>query len=130
MPCPTGRVRRVALPGKVVAVDTTGSLARRRAWAAEVAAAIGVAFVVDSSDRARLPLARDLLQSICKGEPEGRVAVLAHKQDVPGALPPEEISAALGLDAHPALVRLLPTVISQTEGLRDALRWVLDGARL
>lgn len=39
----------------------------------------------------------------------------------------KEFSAALGLDELPALVRVLP--IGQTEGLRDALRWVLDGAR-
>ena len=128
---PTDRVQRIALPGRVVAVDTSGSLAGRRAWAGEIASSAGVVFVVDSSDRARLPLVCDLLHYVSElSSSHGcAVAVLAHKQDAPGSMSPEELSATLSLESAPAVVRVLPTSISQLEGLKSALRWVLDGTR-
>ena len=86
---------------------------------------------MDSSDRARLPLVGDLLRYVSElsSSRGGAVAVLAHKQDAPGSMSPEEISAALCLESAPAVVRVLPTSINQLEGLKSALRWVLDGAR-
>ena len=59
----------------------------------------GLVYVVDSSDRARVNESREELQWILdsdemRGVP---VVILANKQDLPGALPPSDISSKLGM---------------------------------
>ncbi|XP_066277210.1 uncharacterized protein [Branchiostoma lanceolatum] len=72
-------------------------------------------FVVDSTDKARLPLAKEELHKVLahpalKAVP---LLVLANKQDVAGAMSAEQVSSALNLDSFRAnrVVQILPTEV-------------------
>ncbi|CAH1257783.1 ARL10 [Branchiostoma lanceolatum] len=72
-------------------------------------------FVVDSTDKARLPLAKEELHKVLahpalKAVP---LLVLANKQDVAGAMSVEQVSSALNLDSFRAnrVVQILPTEV-------------------
>ncbi|XP_078670431.1 uncharacterized protein LOC144910825 [Branchiostoma floridae x Branchiostoma belcheri] len=72
-------------------------------------------FVVDSTDEARLPLAREELHKVLSHPALKTVPlmVLANKQDVGGALSVDQVSSALHLNSLPAnrVVHVLPTEV-------------------
>jgi small GTP-binding protein len=59
----------------------------------------GVIFIVDSSDRARIKLARDELHKTMEDSmlTDVKLVVFANKQDLPGAMAPSEVADALRL---------------------------------
>lgn len=62
------------------------------------AQALGVVVVVDSTDPASFPRAKEMLEATWK---QGLPATLvANKQDQPGALPPEEVARRVGVGGH------------------------------
>lgn len=56
-------------------------------------------FIVDSSDRSRLPLAKSELHRLLKAEPQLPVVVLANKQDKAGAASVSELHEELSLES-------------------------------
>ncbi|MEM2146500.1 MAG: ADP-ribosylation factor-like protein [Candidatus Jordarchaeaceae archaeon] len=83
----------------------------------------GVLLVVDSTNPETFSLARDILFRV-KREISGDVPVviLANKQDLKGALPPEEVAKQLNIGVD---VPVVGTVATQNQGLREALQLIL-----
>ncbi|KNC85773.1 hypothetical protein SARC_02038 [Sphaeroforma arctica JP610] len=89
----------------------------------------GLIFVVDSSDRDRIDEARSELHKIVSDREmkDAMVLVFANKQDVPGAMKPQEISERLGLP----VIRdrkwfVQPSCATTGEGLIEGLTWMTD----
>jgi Arf/Sar family protein len=84
-------------------------------------------FVVDSADRDRIGLAAAELRSIIQ-DPLMRNAVVlvyANKQDMPNALPPNEVCAQLGLsELRGRRWQVQGAVATRGEGLYDGLDWL------
>lgn len=132
-PPPTARPQRHAvrvLGRRYVALDVPGRAAAAEAgWDAQIAAADRVVFVVDASDRLRLPLARLLLQramAVCPAKP---LLVLAHKQDLEHALAPPEVErllevAELGREGG-AASQVAGSSCTKPGALSDAIGWLM-----
>ncbi|XP_013859523.1 ADP-ribosylation factor-like 10 isoform X2 [Austrofundulus limnaeus] len=71
----------------------------RRYWLDYLRRTHVLVYVVDSSDRTRLPLAKAELHRLLGVEPQLPVVVLGNKQDKPGAVSVSELHEALSLDA-------------------------------
>jgi ADP-ribosylation factor family len=86
-----------------------------------------IIYVIDASDQARLATSRtELLTMLSEEELKGvPLLVFCNKQDVPGALKPEDISEKLGLaggeKSRPWSVR--GSCATKGEGLEDGLDW-------
>ncbi|KAJ1993411.1 ADP-ribosylation factor protein 3 [Dimargaris cristalligena] len=88
-----------------------------------------IIFVIDATDRARLEECRQTLEKVMMtGETEGvPVLMLANKQDLPVAMPVEEIKEtfnkiAYGLGARES--KVLPVSALAGDGVRDAIEWL------
>ncbi|KAJ1448359.1 ADP-ribosylation factor-like protein 2 [Pelagophyceae sp. CCMP2097] len=81
--------------------DVGGQQTIRSYWRNYFEVTDGVVWVVDSADRWRLKTCRDELHSLMQQEQLGGASLLifANKQDLPGAVSPEEIAAILELDS-------------------------------
>lgn len=84
--------------------DMAGGSSYRSLWETYYAGLDGIIFVVDSSDRLRLCVARDELEQLLRHKDiaaGARTPMLffANKMDLPGALEPSEVSMQLGLPA-------------------------------
>ncbi|XP_064600888.1 LOW QUALITY PROTEIN: ADP-ribosylation factor 1-like [Liolophura sinensis] len=79
--------------------DVGGQEKLRRLWNMYFKGSHGILFVVDSSDKERLPVARVELMRMCKAEELKGIPliVMANKQDVEGALSTSEIADWLNL---------------------------------
>ncbi len=75
----------------------------------------GVLLVVDASHPDELARARQMLDLV---GPRIPYVILANKSDLPGAIPPEEITHRMKL---PDDVPVVPTVATENKGVRDAL---------
>ncbi|XP_037543717.1 ADP-ribosylation factor-like 10 [Nematolebias whitei] len=71
----------------------------RRYWLDYLRRTHILVYVVDSSDRSRLPLAKAELHRLLRVEPQLPVVVLGNKQDKPGAVSVSELHQALSLEA-------------------------------
>ncbi|XP_061595180.1 ADP-ribosylation factor-like protein 9 [Cololabis saira] len=71
----------------------------RRYWLDYLRRTHVLVYVVDSSDRTRLPMAKAELHRLLKLEPRLPVVVLGNKQDKPNAVSVSELHEALSLDA-------------------------------
>ncbi|KAG5843252.1 hypothetical protein ANANG_G00148800 [Anguilla anguilla] len=69
----------------------------RRYWAEYLRRTHVLVYVVDSSDRRRLPLAKDELHRLLRAEGQLPVLVLGNKQDKPDAVSVPELREALSL---------------------------------
>ncbi|XP_060941198.1 ADP-ribosylation factor-like 10 [Limanda limanda] len=69
----------------------------RRYWSEYLRKTHVLVYVVDSSDRKRLPLAKAELHRLLKAEPQLPVVVLGNKQDKPDAVDVSELHDALSL---------------------------------
>ncbi|XP_064617937.1 ADP-ribosylation factor 1-like [Liolophura sinensis] len=79
--------------------DVGGQEKLRRLWTMYFKGSDGIIFVVDSSDKDRLPASREELKHMCKSQELKGVPlmVIANKQDVKGALSSSKIADWLGL---------------------------------
>lgn len=86
-----------------------------------------IVYVIDSSDRARLPTARtELLTMLSEDELNGvPLLVFCNKQDFEGALKPEEISEQLGLAGGEKTRQwsVRGSCATKGEGLEEGLDW-------
>lgn len=79
--------------------DVGGQKQIRQLWKHYLPGTSGLLYIVDSADKNRMAVAQEelswvLQEDSMKGVP---LVVLANKQDLPGALAPDEISVRLGL---------------------------------
>jgi hypothetical protein len=83
----------------------------------------GVLLVVDSTNPETFSLARDILYRVKREISEDApIVILANKQDLEGALSPEEVSKQLNIGVD---VPVVGTVATQNQGLREALQLIL-----
>ncbi|XP_028815310.1 ADP-ribosylation factor-like protein 9 isoform X12 [Denticeps clupeoides] len=102
-------------------------------WDMYLSRAAVLVYVVDSSDRARLPLARRLLHRLLRPEPRLPLVVLANKQDLPGACSVTDLHEALSLSdlGDQRKMFLIGTHLKKTgaqldAGLQDARDLILQ----
>jgi len=107
--------------------DVGGQDKIRPLWRHYYTGTQGLIFVVDSRDRTRMDEARDELHRIL-ADREMRHCVLlvfANKQDLAGAMSPQEMTERLGLYAiqdRPWFVH--PSCAATGEGLSEGLQWM------
>mmetsp|Transcript_19445 Transcript_19445/g.45205 ORF Transcript_19445/g.45205 Transcript_19445/m.45205 type:complete len:198 (+) Transcript_19445:102-695(+) len=111
----------------VMVWDTGGQDAIRPLWQHFYEGTQGIIFVVDSSDQARLPTARKVLQKLLT-EVDLRGAallVLANKQDMQNALSPKEVASRLSLNELQGREwTIQPACATSGEGLHTGLEWI------
>jgi signal recognition particle receptor subunit beta len=92
-----------------------------------------IIFVVDSADRHKVSDARDelvrileLRDSVAGNKIRTPILILANKQDVPGAMAPNEVSDGLDLKGRLSSCpwHLQPTTALTGAGLSDGLAWL------
>ena len=84
----------------------------------------GVILVVDSTNPETFGLARDVLYRVKREISENvPVVILANKQDLEGALTPEEVAKHLSIGID---IPVVGTVATQNQGLREALQLILE----
>ncbi|KAJ6629248.1 small monomeric GTPase [Mycena sp. CBHHK59/15] len=115
--------------------DLGGQSSIRPYWRCYFPNTSSIIYVIDSSDHTRLTTSRtELLTMLSEEELKGvPLLVFCNKQDVEGALKPEEISEQLGLaggeKSRPWSVR--GSCATKGEGLEEGLDWyVHDATRL
>jgi len=107
--------------------DLGGQTSIRPYWRCYYANTDAIIYVVDSSDRERLALAKQELIAMLEEEElaSSVLAVFANKQDISGAMSPAEISEALGLSAlKNRQYQIFQTSATKGEGLVEGLDWV------
>lgn len=94
----------------------------------------GLVFVIDSSDRDRLDEARTELARIIQDREmkDALLLVFANKQDVPGAMRPDELSRRLKLDeiAKNHLWKVEPSCATTGEGIFEGLAWLGNNVKV
>ena len=87
----------------------------------------GLIFVVDSNDRDRIEDAADELKKILAEEElkDCCVLVMANKQDLNGALSPDEVTKALGMESLTGRTWFVQGTSATTgQGLEEGLNWM------
>ena len=108
--------------------DIGGQDKIRSLWRRYTEDSDGVIFVVDSNDKARMEEAKAEMTSLLQ-TPEltdAVVLVFANKQDLPGALSPSEVSAALELPSLTHSWYIQGCCGVSGEGLYEGLDWLSD----
>ncbi len=100
----------------------------RTVWKHYLESINGVIFVLDSSDRERLPEARDELHQLL-GDIVGAVPllILANKQDAEGALSYSELRENLALCGDyekRGKIRIQETSAIKDKGLKEGFSWI------
>lgn len=112
--------------------DMSGAGAYRSLWETYYRDADAVLFVVDASDRLRLCVARDELETLLRhadiAARKPPMLFFANKMDLPGAAAPKEMTEDLGLRE---LVRDRPWQIAASnaltgEGVDEGLAWLVS----
>eukprot|EP00474_Spongospora_subterranea_P009377 CRZ09835.1 hypothetical protein [Spongospora subterranea] len=114
--------------------DVGGQDRLRALWRPHYRGTSGIIFVVDSSDAARITLARQELMSLMKEEALNGVClcILANKQDLPAAISTQDLAIALGVAQIEALgytCTVIASIANQGEGIDTALRWLSGHAK-
>ncbi|KAE9988351.1 hypothetical protein Vi05172_g6701 [Venturia inaequalis] len=108
--------------------DVGGQDKIRPLWRHYFSGTQGLVFVIDSSDRDRLDEARTELARIIQDREmkDALLLVFANKQDVPGAMRPDELSRRLKLDeiAKNHLWKVEPSCATTGEGIFEGLAWL------
>ncbi|KAH3761015.1 ADP-ribosylation factor family [Pelomyxa schiedti] len=111
--------------------DMGGAARYRSMWSHYYESSSAIVFVVDSTDRLRLCVAKDELSEVLKHKSIARrplpLLVLANKNDVKTALSGPEVAQALSLD----LIRdkswtIVSTCALTGAGLEEGFRWLTD----
>ncbi|XP_013777153.1 ADP-ribosylation factor-like protein 2 [Limulus polyphemus] len=109
--------------------DVGGQKSLRSYWRNYFESTDGLIWVVDSADRRRLEDCRSELQTLLVEERlvGATLLVFANKQDLPGALPAEEIKDVLELDCISSHHwKILPCSAVTGENLLEGIDWTLD----
>ncbi|KAI0939580.1 Arf GTPase arf3, variant 2 [Taiwanofungus camphoratus] len=110
--------------------DLGGQSSIRPYWRCYFPNTSAIVYVIDSSDTARLPTSRsELLTMLSEDELAGvPLLVFCNKQDVDGALKPEEISEQLGLAGGEKERQwsVRGSCATKGEGLEEGLDWLVN----
>ena len=117
---------------KFAAFDMSGQSRYRNLWESYLGDADAILFVVDSSDRLRVVVAKEELDNLIahpdfKANPEIPILIFANKIDVDGALSSDECSRALELDRitdHP--IHIVSSNGVTGLGLPDGMTWLCN----
>ncbi|KAK3152064.1 hypothetical protein QOZ80_2BG0153790 [Eleusine coracana subsp. coracana] len=107
--------------------DVGGQEKLRSLWKMYLSNSDALIYVVDSLDRERIVDARQEFQTIIKDPlmANSIILVFANKQDLRGAMSPEEVSEGLGLhDLKNRIWHIQGTCALRGEGLYDGLDWL------
>ncbi|KAJ6649588.1 ADP-ribosylation factor-like protein 6 [Pseudolycoriella hygida] len=116
------------------AFDMSGAGRYRSLWEHHFKSSQGIVFVIDSSDRMRLVVVKDELDTLLHHPDivDRKVPILlfANKMDTPEALSSVKIAAALGLEK----IKDKPWHISSSnaltgDGLQDGVQWLVQQIR-
>lgn len=110
-------------------LDVGGQDKIRPLWKHYYQGTDGLIFIVDSNDLERLGNARHELSKLLEQEhlKEAALLVFANKQELPGALPVQDVTHSLGLrevEGHPWFVQ--PSCAITGDGLYEGLGWLSD----
>ncbi len=116
----------------IKAWDLGGHMAARDIWEDYYTLADAIVFMVDVGDRARLEEAAESLWQLVRKKRDAPLErslllVMGNKTDRPGAVPPEELRAALRLDKLAPAFRataLFPVSLYTGAGYREAFAWL------
>ncbi|KAL9043698.1 MAG: hypothetical protein Q9206_007433, partial [Seirophora lacunosa] len=92
----------------------------------------GLIFVIDSNDRARIDEARQELHRIIldREMKEALLLVFANKQDIPGAMTPNEVQERLKLaQLKDKIWYVVPSCATTGEGLFEGLGWLSNNVK-
>ncbi|GMF05612.1 hypothetical protein B5S28_g4248 [[Candida] boidinii] len=109
--------------------DLGGQTSIRPYWRCYYANTAAVIFVVDSTDRDRMDVAKKELHLMLKEEEltDAALLVFANKQDQPGALTAAEVSKSLGLvELKDRSWSIVASSAIKGEGLTEGLDWLID----
>lgn len=112
--------------------DIGGQDSLRASWSTYFTSTEFVILVVDSTDRDRLPLAKDELDKMLAHEDLSPASILifANKQDIKGAMTPAEISKRLNLTAIKKRRWQIQACCALTgEGLYNGLEWISSNVK-
>ncbi|XP_004365083.1 ADP-ribosylation factor-like protein [Capsaspora owczarzaki ATCC 30864] len=112
--------------------DLGGQTSIRPYWRCYYANTDAVIYVVDSSDRDRMSMSKSELVSMLEEDElkDAMLLVFANKQDMPGALPPAQVSEALGLSAlKNRTYSIFKTSAVKGEGLEEAMDWLVNNLK-
>lgn len=110
-----------------IAWDLGGQEQLREAWHLYYTATDAVIFVVDSAEPTRFTIAKKELHALIAHEElkNACILVLANKQDLQGAMPPEQIIDALGLTAFKDRRWTVMGCSAVTQhGLHEGMSWI------
>ncbi len=115
----------------ITVIDVAGQKHFRFLWDAHYPGTEGIIFVIDSADISRLPENRQILEEHVINNPflEGKpILILANKQDLPEALPPEVLIQALGLhtDTRMSSFAVFGCSILYGTGVDEAMQWIIE----
>ncbi|KAF1986445.1 ARF/SAR superfamily [Aulographum hederae CBS 113979] len=114
--------------------DVGGQDKIRPLWRHYFSGTQGLVFVVDSNDRDRMEEAQIELKRIIQDREmkDALLLVFANKQDVPGAMRPDELSRKLKLDeiAKNHLWKVEPSCATTGEGIFEGLEWLGKNVKL
>jgi small GTP-binding protein len=122
-------IEEVTAAGVTVTIwDCGGQEKLRSTWRYYYKGTQAVIFVVDASDRERVPEAKRELQKLMSEEllKDCSLLVFANKQDLPGALGKDELVAELGVDNMREGLewQAFATIASENKGLYEGLKWL------
>lgn len=109
--------------------DLGGQTSIRPYWRCYYADTAAVIFVVDSTDKDRMSVAKKELHTMLKEEElsDSALLVFANKQDQPGAMTAAEVSKALGLaEMKDRSWSIVASSAIKGEGLTEGLDWLVD----
>ena len=109
--------------------DLGGQTGLRPYWRCYYQDTNAVVYVVDSADRERIEFAKQELEIMLQeDELQGvPVLILANKQDMPGAMNYDEVSAGLGLDKiQNRQWQMFKTSAMEGTGLQEAFGWLTN----
>lgn len=115
--------------------DVGGQTTIRAYWRNYFESTDGVVWVVDSTDRERMKICKQELDTILQQErlANASLLILANKQDIGGAMAAAEIRDALDLDRiERRHWSIQPCSAATREGVADGIVWLVDdiGSRL
>jgi len=111
---------------KMTMWDIGGQDRLRTLWKHYYQNSNAVIFVVDSSDKTRMKIAREELHKVMEAEElkDCKLLVYANKQDLPGALAPSEVGQALQLTNLKHTWFIQGASASTGHGLYEGLNWL------
>ncbi|KFY83683.1 hypothetical protein V500_10013 [Pseudogymnoascus sp. VKM F-4518 (FW-2643)] len=112
--------------------DVGGQDKIRPLWRHYLSGTQGLIFVVDSSDHERIAEARQELDRVIKDREmkDSLLLVFANKQDVEGAMKPQKVTEALGLNSlRDHIWYVVPSCATTGEGLLEGLAWLANNIK-